>query len=170
MRTSDISFGVVFALVAAVFMIGAWQLGFGSSADGVPGSGVFPFAISLLVFALGLALIVKAVRKISPETPSPFALDDETRINLRPFVLTIAGLLAFLGLWYLSPLRLLDMMDKETVFYFNDYAFEFAAFLFSIYLNRVFARSWKFSLIMSAVIILTVHFVFTRLLYIQFVI
>lgn len=170
MRVSDISFGVVFAVVAAIFMVGAWQLGFESSKDGVPGSGVFPFAISLLVFALSIVLIVNALRKIKPGTPSPFKLDAETRSNLRPFVLTVVGLLCFLGLWYLSPLRLLDMANKESVFYFNDYAFELAAFLFSIYLNRVFGRTWKFTLIMSTILILTVHFCFTRLLYIQFVI
>ncbi len=149
MQKSNIAFGSIFAAIGVVFVIGALRLGLSSpTSDGVPGAGFFPFIIALVVLALGLGLVISSI--ISPDgRPSPFRMDAEQRENLRPFVLTIVALFGFFVLWYLIR-------------------FEVAAFVFCIFLNKVYKRSWLFTIVFSVILVSVTYFIFNRLLFIQF--
>lgn len=173
MRKTEIVAGGLFALLGAVFFAGAIVYGVGSpTSDGQPGAGFFPVIVSSIVLLLGLGLILKAAT--NPDRQSPFFLEEEQKANPRPLYLTLAGLAGLFLLWVFAPLRLLNpvarrLLDSDA-FLFQDYAFEFAALLFSVFMNRVYGRGWLFSWAFAIAFVAVVYFCFTKMLYIQFII
>ena len=156
MHKTDAIGGGVFAAVGAAFVVGALQLGVGSAtSDGVMGPGFFPFLLEMLVVILSLALVISYFRHQGEKTES-FRMEVEQRDNLKPLVLTVVCLLGLFVLWHL-----LNQLVPS-------YCFEIAAVLFCLVLNRIYRRGWLFTVAYSVVIVTVVHFVFVRVLYIQF--
>ena len=172
MRKSDVVSGFLFSAVGLVFLIGALMYGISSpTSDGQPGVGFFPFIVSGIVLLLGIGLIITSITaRSNSNRPSPFAMDMEQKGNPRLWYLTVAGLVGLFLLWYLAPLRVFTALVKSEVFFFEDYAFEFAALVFSVFMNRVYGRGWLFSCVFALLFVGLVYFCFTKMLYIQFII
>lgn len=149
MQKSDTISGLAFAAVGIFFIVGAFTLGIASpTKDGVPGAGFFPFIIGLAVAFLGGLLTVKSFLFKGEKEPA-FALDAEQRANLRPFFATILALAAMFGIWHLVN-------------------FECAAVLFGLGVNRLYGRSWLFSILFSVVFVGIIYLMFVKLFHIQF--
>ncbi len=122
------------------------QLSFiATTSDGVPGGGFFPYILSVLIIIMGGALVVRGLRQADKQyvqwTP-------ENKKNLKIMFLTVAGIVVFLIAW------------KITAPYFGNNAFMACVFLLEIYLNKLFERSWKFTLIYAVVFTLFIYLVF----------
>ena len=137
------AFGVFFLIMTATNP----QLSFiATTSDGVPGGGFFPYILSIAVIIMGGALTVRVLKgngkKYVEMTP-------ERKKNLKVLLLTVAGLIVFLGVW------------KMTAPYFGNTAFMVCVFLFEIYLNKLFERTWKFTIIYAVIFTAFIYLVFS---------
>ncbi len=108
----------------------------------VPGPGFFPFICGALTVVFGAVLILRGLRQDG--TVDFFDMTDEMRGNVKTALLVTAGLVCFLVLWKLTGL------------------FIPLVFVFAVYLNLLFRRSVRFTLIFSVVITLFIYLLFVR--------
>lgn len=118
------------------------------TSDGVPGAGFFPFLMSSILIVLGIALMIIGIRQKGKV--QYLNLSEEIKRNLIRLLLVVVGMIVFLVLWQITHL------------------FFVWTFIFSLYLNKVFERSLKFTLIYSVGITAVVYLVFTVAFSIQF--
>lgn len=116
-----------------------------TTSDGVPGGGFFPYILSILIIIMGGAL---AVRGMKTEGKVYVEMTEENRKNLKTLIFMVLGLIVFLAAW------------KFTAPMFGNTAFMCCVFLFELYMNRLFERSWKFTFIYSAVFTAFIYVVF----------
>lgn len=136
------AFGAFFLIMTATNP----QLSFGTqTSDGVPGGGFFPYILSVLIIIMGGALTVRGIKNSDVKYVN---MTPEMRKNLRIMLLTVAGLVVFLAAW------------KIAAPYFGNTAFMVCVFLFELYLNKLFERSWKFALIYALVFTAFIYLVF----------
>lgn len=136
------AFGLFFLIMTATNP----QLSFiSTTSDGVPGGGFFPYILSIIIVILGGALVVRGMRQ---EQKQYVEWTPENKKNLKIMFITVAGLIVFLAVW------------KITAAYFENTAFLACVFLFEIFLNRLFERTWKFTLIYAVVFTLFIYLVF----------
>ncbi len=132
-----------------VFIVGGLQLGVSSpTADGVPGAGFFPVVIGSAVALLGIILIVQS-RFFKGEKKISFRMVTEQKGNIRPLLLTVAGLVGMFVVWHLVN-------------------FELAVTAFSLFINRVYGRSWRFGLLFTIVFVGFIYLMFDKVFHIQF--
>lgn len=137
------AFGAFFLIMTAINP----QLSFGSTtSDGVPGGGFFPYILSVLILIMGAALTARGLKNSEKKYVD---MTPEMKKNLKIMILTVAGLVVFLAAW------------KITAPYFENTAFMVCVFLFEIYLNKLFERSWKFTLIYAVVFTAFIYLVFS---------
>ena len=108
----------------------------------VPGPGFFPFLCSALLIIFGVLLALRGFRQNG--SVDFFAMTEEMRGNVKVALACTGGLVAFLILWKLTNL------------------FIPCVFVFSVYLNRLFKRSWVFTLIFTVVITAFIYLLFVR--------
>lgn len=108
----------------------------------VPGPGFFPFICGAFTILFGLMLTLRGLRQNG--SVDYFEMTDEMRSNVKIAFLVILGLVCFLVLWKLTSL------------------FIPLVFVFSVYLNFLFKRDIKFSLIFSVIITAFIYFLFVR--------
>lgn len=133
-----------------MFLIPGTQLGIASTtSDNVPGAGFFPVIISVAVILFGLALFVKGLKDNGKLVY--FQMDEEQKANVRPFFLTILGIAAFFVIWKFVR-------------------FEVAALAFSLFLNWVYHRSWKFNVAFTVIFVGLIYCIFSLGLKIEFAI
>lgn len=146
---ADAVAGLIVAAVGAFFFVMTLtnpQMSFVSkTSDGVPGGGFFPYILSVLLVVLGLALTGRSLKN---EPVKYVEMTEENRKNLKTMLLTIAGFIVFLAAW------------KITAPYFGNPAFMVCVFLFEIFLNKLFERTWKFTLIYASVFTVFIYLVF----------
>ncbi len=141
--------GVLFVAFGVLFLIPSANMGIVSeTSDGVPGPGFFPAIISSIIIILGLILLIKGLKNNGKYRY--FIISEDIRNNMKPFFMTLAGMVLFL-----AALKLF--------FFFA------VSYAFLIYLNWVFKRSLKFNIIFSTVFIVAIYVVFKELLRVQFV-
>ena len=147
---ADMVAGALFMIFGLFFLIQTAsnpQMSFiATTSDGVPGGGFFPYILSILIIIMGDALVVRGARN---EGKKYVELTEENKKNLRILLMTVAGLIVFLAVW------------KMTAGTFGNTAFLICVCLFEIYLNKIFERTWKFTLIYSAGFTLFVYLVFS---------
>lgn len=156
---ADALTGIIVAAVGAFFFIMTLinpQMTFVSTtSDGVPGGGFFPFILSAALFILGIAL---TGRSLKGETVKYVDMTEENKKNLKTMLFTVGGFIVFLIAWKItSPI-------------FGNIAFMICVFLFEIYLNKLFERTWKFTLIYAVIFTAFIYLVFNVGFSIQFVI
>lgn len=140
-----ILFGVFFFIMTII----APNVSFGSTtSDGVPGAGFFPYLLSGIIIIFGTMLTVRGLKK-NGELQF-LKLDEEIKKNLRVLLLTLIGLIVFLTFWHITNL------------------FYVGVLLFCVYLNKVFGRDWKFTIIYTVVFTLFIYLVFAKAFSIQF--
>ena len=108
----------------------------------IPGPGFFPFLCSALTIVFGIALTIRGLRQNG--AVNFFDLTDEMRGNVKIALLVLVGLICFLILWKLTNL------------------FIPLVFVFAIYLNLLFKRSWVFTIVFSIIITAFIYFLFVR--------
>ena len=108
----------------------------------VPGPGFFPFICGLLIVVFGIVLTIRGIRQKG--TVSYYNLTEEMRGNIKTALLVLAGLVCFLIIWKLTNL------------------FIPLVFVYAVYLNVVFKRSWKFTIIFSIIITAFIYLLFMR--------
>ena len=146
-------FCMAFGLFFLINTITNPQMSFiATTSDGVPGGGFFPYILSVLIIILGGALVVRGTKTEGPK----IEMNEEKRKNLRVMLLTVAGLIVFLAVW------------NFTADYFGNTAFLACVFLFEIYLNKLFERTWKFALIYAVIFTAFIYLVFNMGFSIQF--
>ena len=118
------------------------------TSDGVPGAGFFPFLMSVILIVFGVVLLFIGIRK--KEKVAYINLTAETKQNLKKLLFVVAGIIIFLVLWQLTNLFLPWVL------------------VLSIYLNKVFERNLKFTIIYSVSLTAVVYLVFTVAFSIQF--
>ncbi len=122
---------------------------FGSTtSDGVPGAGFFPYLLSGIIIIFGTMLTVRGFKK-NGELQF-LKVDEEIKKNLRVLFLTVVGLIVFLIFWHITNL------------------FYIGVLLLCVYLNKVFSRDWKFTMIYTVVFTLFIYSVFAIAFSIQF--
>ena len=137
------AFGAFFLIMTAINP----QLSFGTqTSDGVPGGGFFPYILSVLIIIMGGALTMRGMKNSDKKYVD---MTPEMKKNLKMMLLMVAGLVVFLAAW------------KITAPYFENTAFVVCVFLFEIYLNKLFERSWKFALIYAVVFTAFIYLVFS---------
>lgn len=150
MHKSDIYSGTAFVVLAAIFIVGGLRLGVSApTKDGVPGAGFFPVVIGAAVAVLGGLLVMQSLTFKGPKKES-FRMVEEQKANIRPLVLTVVCLLAMFVVWHLVN-------------------FEVAVTLFSLAVNKVYGRSWKFGILFTLVFVGIIYLMFDKLFHIQFV-
>ena len=149
MHNSDVYSGSAFLAVAAVFIVGGLQLGVASpTADGVPGAGFFPVVIGATVALLGIILIAQS-RLFKGERKESFRMISEQKKNIRHLVLTVVSLIGMFVVWHLIN-------------------FEVALIVFSLFINRVYGRSWLFCILFTVVFVGLIYLMFDKVFHIQF--
>ena len=108
----------------------------------IPGPGFFPFLCGALTIVFGIALTIRGLRQNG--AVNFFDLTDEMRGNVKIALLVLVGLICFLILWKLTNL------------------FIPLVFVFAIYLNLLFKRSWVFTIVFSIIITAFIYFLFVR--------
>lgn len=107
----------------------------------VPGPGFFPLICGAFLVLFGLLLVIRGLRQMDVDY---FKMTDEMRGNIKIALLVLAGLVVFLILWKLTnwfiPL----------------------VFVYAVYLNVLFKRSWKFTLVFSVVVTAFIYLLFVR--------
>ena len=146
---ADALAGIIVAAVGAFFFIMTLtnpQMSFVSTtSDGVPGGGFFPYILSAILFILGVAL---TGRSLMNEPVKYVEMTEENKKNLKVMLLTIAGFVVFLIVW------------KLTAPYLGNPAVIACVFLLELFLNRLFERTWKYTVIYSTVFTLFIFLVF----------
>jgi len=140
--------GVLSAIAGLLFFLQALQYGFFSiTSDGVPGAGFFPAIVSGILIVSAIVMIIRTIYTHSDKRY--FKLDPDQRKNIRPYVLTLAGIIGLLILWHLTN-------------------FYLAAIVYSLFINWVYGRTIRFNLIYTAVVMSVIYAAFTWGLNISF--
>lgn len=111
-----------------------------TTSDGVPGAGFFPCILSGALIFSGIILMIRGLRQNGEK--QYVTLDAEMKGNLKILALTVAGLIIFLAFWYLTNLFIVGVM------------------LFAVYLNKLYGRNWKFSVIYAVIFTSFIYLVF----------
>ena len=91
---------------------------------------------------MSIALTIRGLRQAG--AVDYFKMTDEIRGNVKVAALVLLGLICFLVLWKLTNL------------------FVPLVFVFAVYLNVLFKRSWKFTIIFSVIITAFIYLLFVR--------
>ena len=134
----------VFGLFVLIFILTGKNMALlGTKETGyIPGQGFFPLACAVLLIVFGSVLIIRGIREgktASDDDPTP-----ESKENMKNLLLVGGGLIAVLAAWKITN------------------QFLVCAFCYSVFLNRVFKRSWLFTAIFSLGIIGLIYFMFMR--------
>lgn len=146
---ADTVAGIVTILVGLFFLIMTAidpKMTFGIGSDFAPGPGFYPYILSIMIVIFGIALVSRGMKIAG--TKQYFDMNDERRSNIKMMVQLVAGLVVFLALWKLLAPN------------FGDIIFYIGVFLFEIYMNKIFERSWKYAFIYAAVFTVFVYLVF----------
>ncbi len=108
----------------------------------IPGPGFFPFLCGAFTVVFGIALTIRGLRQ--SDAVNYFKLTDEMRGNVKIAALVLLGLICFLILWKLTNM------------------FIPLVFVYAIYLNILFKRSWVFTGVFSVVLTAFIYFLFVR--------
>lgn len=111
-----------------------------ATSDGVPGAGFFPCILSGALILTGILLTVRGIRQNGEKRY--VRMDEEMKGNMKVLLLTVAGLTAFLVFWYFTGL------------------FIIGALLLAVYLNKLYERQWRFTLIYAVVFTAFIYLVF----------
>lgn len=148
MCKSNLAAGILSLMVGLLVFIQALQYGFFSiTSDGVPGAGFFPVITGGILILSAIILIIRTVFISSDR--QYFKLDPEQLQNIRPFVLTTAGIVGLFIIWHSA-------------------GFYPATILFCLFINWVHGRTIRFNLIYSAVVAVFIYAAFTLGLNISF--
>ena len=107
----------------------------------VPGPGFFPVLCASLTILFGICLTIRGIRQSGVNY---FALTDEMRGNIKTALLVLLGLICFLVVWKLTNL------------------FVPLVFVYAVYLNLLFKRSIRFTIIFSVVLTAFIYLLFVR--------
>jgi sterol desaturase/sphingolipid hydroxylase (fatty acid hydroxylase superfamily) len=144
----DIVSGIITIVFGLFFFIGSIDVGItAKTSDQASGAGLFPFVVSLFLILFGFILLIKGFRSTSKE--SYLTMDEDTKENLKPFILTIVAVIIFLVIIKFLP-------------------FMVALFILLVFLNWIYKRNLKFNLIFSSLVIIFVYTIFVVLLNVQF--
>lgn len=119
-----------------------------TTTDGVPGAGFFPYILSVLVIVTGICLFIRGIKQNG--TKQYVTVNAEMKRNIKVVVLTTAGLAVFLVFWYITGLFIAGTL------------------LFVIYLNKIYRRTWRFTLLYGVIFTIFVYLVFKMAFSIQF--
>ena len=108
----------------------------------VPGPGFFPFLCGALCIVFGAVLTLRGLRQNGAK--DYFNMNEEMRGNVKIALLVTLGLVCFLILWKLTRL------------------FIPLVFVYAIYLNLLFKRDIKFTIIFSVIITAFIYLLFVR--------
>jgi len=111
-----------------------------TTSDGVPGAGFFPCILSGALIVSGIILMIRGLRQNGEK--QYVALDAEMRGNIKILLLTVAGLAVFLAFWYLTDLFIVGVL------------------LFAVFLNKLYERKWKYTIIYAVVFTVFIYLVF----------
>ena len=147
MKKSNIIPGIVttvFGLsVLIITLTGKNMAILGTQASGhMPGPGFFPMVCAVLLVLFGSILTIRGLRTAgvaSGEGQTP-----EQKENLKNLLWVGGGLLAVLAAWKLSN------------------QFLVCIFCYTVFLNRVFKRTWLFTAIFSLCMVGLIYFMFMR--------
>lgn len=133
--------GNIIAAVLCLILSGAViaiSAGFPAGRDGVPGPGMVPIIVSVLLAAASITLIIHSLR-MAPEENHPLAMfsDDSKRVYLCMGVLIVyVVLLGFLG-FLISTVLLLFLFirwfAKKTYLFSGVYAVVLTALIYSVF-------------------------------------
>ena len=136
--------GLILGLVVVIFTLTGNDMAIliVKKRGSVPGPGFFPIICGALMILFGLALAIRGLRQNG--AINYFDMTDEMKGNAKIALLVLSGLIVFMILWkvtnYFIPL----------------------VFVFAVYLNLLFKRSWLFTLIFSVVLTAFIYFLFVR--------
>ena len=119
-----------------------------ATADGVPGAGFFPFIMSSLLTVFGIVLVIIGI--LQKGKVSYINFTPETKRNLKMLLLVVIGLIGFFIFW-----------NVTNWFYAG-------VLILSLYLNKIFERSWKFTIIYSTIFATFIYITFSLAFSIQF--
>lgn len=111
-----------------------------TTSDGVPGAGFFPCILSGALICSGIILMIRGLRQNGEK--QYVALDAEMRGNIKILLLTVAGLAVFLAFWYLTDLFIVGVL------------------LFAVFLNKLYERKWKYTIMYAVVFTVFIYLVF----------
>ena len=111
-----------------------------TTSDGVPGAGFFPCLLSGALIFSGIILMIRGLRQNGEK--QYVALDAEMRGNIKILLLTVAGLAVFLAFWYLTDLFIVGVL------------------LFAVFLNKLYERKWKYTIIYAVIFTVFIYLVF----------
>ncbi|MDR2588306.1 MAG: tripartite tricarboxylate transporter TctB family protein [Spirochaetales bacterium] len=139
--------GIIFSgscsALALAFMIPAF--GFpGGSSDGAPGPGYFPIILCTVILFLSAVLAVSYLR----HTEKYFATNEAERSNLPVLLVTAGAVVIYTIMFMFLPFIPLTL-----------------AFL--IFLNRLYKRTWKYSVVFSLVFTLVMYAIFSKFLHVM---
>lgn len=116
---------------------------FGTKETGyMPGQGFFPIVCSALLVLFGAILTVRGIR--AGKVTSEGGMTAEGKENLKNLLLVVGGLIIALAAWVITN------------------QFLVCTFCYSVFINRVFKRSWLFTAIFSVCIVALIYFMFMR--------
>ena len=121
--------------------------------DGAPGAGFFPMIFSAILVVLGVALMMQNLARMRKKETNDEIQKKKalvTKENLLTAALLLAAVCVFLVAWKLT----------------KQFYICISCLIFVI--NLLFKRSWKFSLIMSAALVLFLYLMFSVGFKIQF--
>lgn len=119
-----------------------------TTSDGVPGAGFFPCILSGALIFSGIILMIRGLRQNGEK--QYVALDAEMRGNIKILLLTVAGLAVFLAFWYLTDLFIVGVL------------------LFAVFLNKLYERKWKYTIIYAVIFTVFIYLVFMTAFSIEF--
>lgn len=108
----------------------------------IPGQGFFPLVCAVLLLIFGTILTIRGIRE--GKVASDGGSTPESKENLKSLLLVGGGLIAVLAAWKITN------------------QFLACVFCYSVFLNRVFKRSWLFTAIFSLCIVGLIYFMFMR--------
>ena len=137
-------FGLLFGVLVVVLTLTGNDMAIliARKRGNIPGPGFFPIICGVLMIMFGGVLVLKSL--LQKESVDYFKMTDEIRSNTKIAFLVFSGLIVFMILWKLTNL------------------FIPLVFIFAVYLNLLFKRSWIFTLIFSIIITAFIYFLFVR--------
>lgn len=109
-----------------------------------PGQGFFPLICATLLVVFGAVLTIRGLISSKKAEVDETGVTPETKENIRNLLLVGGGLIVVLAAWKISN------------------QFLACVFCYSVFLNRVFKRSWLFTAIFSLCIVGLIYFMFVR--------
>lgn len=146
---ADTMAGIITVIVGLFFLIMTAidpKMTFGIGSDFAPGPGFYPYILSSLIVIFGIALIVRGIKIAGIK--EYFEMNTERKSNISMMVKLIIGLVVFLAVW--------KMLAPN----FGDIVFYIGVFLFEIFMNKIFERSWKFTILYALIFTAFVFVVF----------